>query len=64
MLFEVETKIPDTFCRTCEFIEKWECGASYFFYCKKRKSNLTTNGLLKVKCKTTACILYKKEKSK
>lgn len=55
---------PKAFCRTCEHIQKWECGGSYFFYCGVRKSNRTQNGLLKVKCKNEACNAYKERVKK
>ena len=46
-------------CKTCEHIERLACGGSFFFYCGVRKSNLTANKQLKVKCKTPACLSYK-----
>ena len=48
-------------CKQCKFIERWECGSKFFFYCGSRKSNRTDNGKLKVKCKTEACILFKED---
>lgn len=66
-LFNIEPIIvekPKITCRTCKHIERWACGGSYFFYCNKRKSNKTGNGLLKVRCKDEACALYDKEENK
>lgn len=59
--FEIETKLPDTFCRTCKHRESHSCGSMIIQYCGARKSNRTDNGLLKIKCKTVACALYVKE---
>lgn len=56
--FAVETKLPDTFCRTCKHRERTQCNSKVFQYCGARKSNLTSNGKLKIKCKTVACALY------
>ena len=64
LLFAVPESIPEknpNTCKTCVNIQKWECGGSFFFYCGVRKSNRTDNGLLKVKCKTEACLQYKRE---
>lgn len=46
-------------CNSCERRQRWECNNKVFQYCGIRKSNLTNNGLLKIKCKTAACALYK-----
>jgi hypothetical protein len=47
-------------CGSCVHIEKWEYGSTRCgFYCNAVKSKKTTNGLLKVKCKNTACDLFK-----
>ena len=45
-------------CNTCEHRQRWEFGASVFQYCSIRKSNRTSNGLLKIKCKDAACEVY------
>jgi hypothetical protein len=47
-------------CGECANIIKQECGGSYFFYCSVRTSGRTENGLLKVKCKNTACFAFRK----
>jgi hypothetical protein len=46
-------------CNTCEHRQRWQCNSKVFQYCGVRKSNRTTNGLLKIKCKDLACPLYK-----
>ena len=46
-------------CNSCEHRQRWECNSKVFQYCGVRKSNRTDNGLLKIKCKTAACPLYK-----
>jgi hypothetical protein len=51
-------------CQDCKHIEKWQCGGSYFFYCGVIKSNLTYNGLKKVKCKTLSCGLFEESEVK
>lgn len=57
-LFEVE-KSELNFCRTCEHRERHLFNETIIQYCGVRKSNLTNNGLLKIKCKTVSCALYK-----
>ena len=47
-------------CLTCDHRERHQCGGSIIQYCGVRKSNRTENGLLKIKCKTPSCHLYKK----
>jgi hypothetical protein len=46
-------------CNSCEHRQRHQCGGSIIQYCGVRKSNRTDNGLLKIKCKTEACLLYK-----
>lgn len=46
-------------CNTCKHRERWQIGGKIFQYCSIRKSNLTNNGKLKIKCKTPACPAYK-----
>jgi len=48
-------------CNSCEYRERHECGSKVFQYCGNRRSNRTANGLLKIKCKTVACSLYKRD---
>ena len=47
---------------TCEYRQRWQCGGSVIQYCSVRKSKRTENGLLKIKCKNQACMLYKEIK--
>ena len=46
-------------CRYCSNRERWQCGSKVIQYCKVRVSKRTSNGLLKIKCKDKACILFK-----
>ncbi len=45
-------------CNTCSHRQRWDFGTMVFQYCGVRKSNRTSNGLLKIKCKMEACPLY------
>lgn len=45
-------------CNSCEHRERWSCNSKVFQYCGVRSSNLTENGLLKIRCKDVACSLY------
>ena len=47
-------------CLSCVNRQRWECNSKVFQYCGIRKSKRTSNGLLKIKCKTRACGLYEK----
>jgi len=59
-LFEVEPiKQSNKTCRTCEHLQRWDFNGKIFMYCAIRKSGRTSNGLLKIKCKTIACNGYK-----
>ncbi len=49
-------------CLTCEHRERWAKNSVIVQYCGARKSNRTDNRLLKIKCKTKACELYKSMK--
>ena len=60
-LFDVPETHNGLTCKTCEHRQRWQCNSKVFQYCGVRKSNRTGNGLLKIKCKTKACSLYKKE---
>lgn len=61
-LFNIPPKKPRSeTCLTCEHRQRWKCNSKIFQYCGIRKSNRTSNGLLKIKCKDTACELYEKE---
>jgi hypothetical protein len=51
-------------CKDCKYIEKWQCGGSFFFYCRITKSRRTINGLRKVQCKTPACGLFENREVK
>jgi len=62
LLFEIseietspKTEKPKNFCRECLHRERWQCGGTVIQYCRKRKSNRTENGLLKIRCKNAAC---------
>lgn len=61
-LFPEDTakKENNNHCRTCKFRAPLQCGGTVIQYCAVRKSNRTWNGKLKIKCKTPACVLYKK----
>lgn len=63
-LFEVEETIPviKNTCKDCKHRQRWECNSKVFQYCGIRKSNRTDNGLLKIKCKDVACMLFQKER--
>ena len=56
-LFDTFFEIGNT-CRECKNRERWECNSKVFQYCRVRKSNRTQNGLLKIKCKDKACVLF------
>lgn len=58
-LFNTPPIIIET-CLNCEHRERHQCGGSIIQYCGIRKSNRTTNGKLKIKCKTAACSSFKK----
>ena len=60
-LFEIEEKKPDKTCLTCKNRQRYQCNSVVVQYCTVRKSNRTNNGLLKIKCKDKACILYDEE---
>jgi hypothetical protein len=60
-LFEIEEKKPDKTCLTCVKRQRWQCNSVIVQYCGVRKSNRTHNGLLKIKCKDKACVLYEEE---
>jgi len=59
-LFEIEEQVPKITptCKDCEHRQRWECNSKVFQYCGVRKSNRTSNGLLKIKCKDTSCPLF------
>jgi hypothetical protein len=59
-LFEVEiNQVENKTCKDCEHRQRWECGSKIIQYCGLRKSNLTENKLLKIKCKNKACKGFK-----
>jgi hypothetical protein len=45
-------------CNSCNHRQRHQCNSKVFQYCGIRKSNITDNGLLKIKCKTPSCSLY------
>lgn len=47
-------------CNSCEHRQRWQCNSKVFQYCGVRKSKRTHNGLLKIKCKDSACPVYKR----
>lgn len=51
-------------CNNCINRQRWQFGGSIIQYCGVRKSNLTRNGLLKIKCKDKACIVFKHKNEK
>lgn len=58
-LFDIpESKQSQETCLTCKHRERWKCNSKVFQYCGVIKSNRTSNGLLKIKCKTKACLQY------
>ena len=63
-LFEIPIQVPEVTntCKDCKHRQSWECNSKVFQYCGIRKSNRTDNGLLKIKCKDAACLLFEKEK--
>ncbi len=65
-IIELFDKVDDKFqskpkltCNTCEHRQRWQCNSVIVQYCGVRKSKRTDNGLLKIKCKTESCPLYK-----
>ena len=60
-LFELKN-IEHKTCLTCKHRQRWQCNSKIIQYCGARKSKRTENGLLKIRCKDIACILYKNEK--
>lgn len=61
LLFEIPEKQTNETCLNCEHRQRWECNTKVIQYCGVRKSNRTSNGLLKIKCKDKACELFKKQ---
>jgi len=55
-----ETEETKNTCRKCNHNQAWQCNSKTFHYCGIRKSNRTSNGLLKIKCKNEACHLFEK----
>lgn len=49
---------PHQTCKNCEHRERHQCGGRIIQYCGVRRSNRTSNGLLKIKCKTKACVMF------
>lgn len=60
-LFDIPEKTIEQTCRECKHRERWQCNSKVFQYCGKRKSNRTSNGKLKIKCKDRACELFEPE---
>ena len=60
VLFLVEPKQQrKETCNTCDYRQRWSFNGKIFQYCSIRKSGRTSNGLLKIKCKSTACDSYR-----
>ena len=49
---------PTLTCNKCKHNQAWECYSKVFHYCGIRQSKLTSNGLMKIKCKDVACNLF------
>lgn len=65
-LFEVPETPPtksEYKCQHCEHAERWKCGTRYIWYCGARKSKQTSNGLLKIKARNDACLIFKIEEN-
>lgn len=61
-LSDFDKELPKTTCRTCEHRQRWDFNGKVFQYCGIRKSNRTSNGLLKIRCKDLSCDFYKEDK--
>lgn len=59
ILKPVESTNPELTCRKCKHNQAWECNSKVFHYCGVRKSNRTSNGQLKIKCKNPSCNFFK-----
>jgi hypothetical protein len=60
-LFDIPIQNSQYTCKDCKHRQRWQCNSKVIQYCGVRKSNRTENGLLKIKCKNTACSLLEKE---
>ena len=49
---------PKQTCLRCKYNEAHQCGSKVFHYCGITKSNRTSNGQKKIKCKDIACNLF------
>lgn len=58
-IINTDTKAIENTCKDCEHRERWQCNSKIIQYCGVRKSKRTQNGLLKIKCKDKACLLFK-----
>ena len=45
-------------CNQCKHGQGHHCGSKIIWYCWKRKSNRTENGLLKIKARMEGCSLW------
>jgi hypothetical protein len=45
-------------CNECRHGQGWVCGSKIIWYCWRRKSNRTDNGLLKIKARQAACEVF------
>ncbi len=59
-LFDIPEKIDNNknTCFKCKHRQRWLFNSKVFQYCGIRKSNRTSNKLLKIKCKDKACQLF------
>ena len=60
-LFDIPKDPVGLTCKTCKHRQRWDCNSKVIQYCGVTKSNRTDNGLLKIKCKNEACIMYEKD---
>jgi len=60
---EFKNEFENETCRHCKHRERWQPDGStkVFQYCGKRRSNRTSNGLLKIKVTTPAYCYFEKE---
>lgn len=56
-IFETQSDHGNT-CRSCEHRQRHEKNSKVIQFCAARKSNLTDNGLLKIKASDLACPKY------
>jgi hypothetical protein len=63
-LFEVEVKKPRVeTCNMCEHRRPIQYGSKTIQYCGIKRSRMTSNGLLKIKCNYEACESFNRRKA-